>query len=178
MQNNNPRITTGIYKGRKLQVPNDARPVTDRVKKTIFDILGDISGMEVLDLFAGSGNLGIEALSRGAGRAVFIDRSQGAIETIGNNLKKLGINSDVEVIKNDVFSLSKLDIGHFDLVLIDPPFKIGENFDLKYLQNFLKKNAILVLKLPSTVKGFTPPDFLKLQDARKMGVNTVYFLIH
>ncbi len=174
----NPRITTGIYKGRKLQVPIDARPVTDRVKKTIFDILGDISGMEVLDLFAGSGNMGIESLSRGAGRVVFIDNSQDSIQVINNNLQNLGIKTNFEIIKGDVFALSKFNIGQFDLILIDPPFKISENFDLNFLKNSIKTNTIIVLKLPSTVKDFTPPEFLKVHDIREIGVNSVYFLTH
>src|SRR3954447_19373138 len=86
------RVVAGAYKGRRLHAPRGrrTRPTSDRVREALFSILGDIEGTRVLDLFAGSGALGIEALSRGASEAVFVDKSRRAGEAIRANLKALG----------------------------------------------------------------------------------------
>jgi len=100
------RVIAGKAKGRKLRsVPGDvARPITDRVKESLFNILGDeVIDTLFLDLFAGTGSVGIEALSRGARQAVFIERSRRAIETIKENLKITGLAAQAEVIRDDVF---------------------------------------------------------------------------
>jgi len=100
------RVIAGKAKGRKLRsVPGDVtRPITDRVKESLFNILGDeVIDTLFLDLFAGTGSVGIEALSRGARQAVFIERSRRAIETIKENLKITGLAAQAEVIRDDVF---------------------------------------------------------------------------
>jgi 16S rRNA (guanine966-N2)-methyltransferase len=100
------RVIAGKAKGRKLRsVPGDiARPITDRVKESLFNILGDeVVDALFLDLFAGTGSVGIEALSRGARRAVFVERNRRAIETIKENLKTTGLAAQAEVIRDDVF---------------------------------------------------------------------------
>jgi len=133
------RVIAGKAKGRKLRsVPGDvARPITDRVKESLFNILGDeVIDTLFLDLFAGTGSVGIEALSRGARQAVFIERSRRAIETIKENLKITGLAAQAEVIRDDVFRFLAREpaippkVGgerggapkeKFDLIYIAPP---------------------------------------------------------
>lgn len=119
------RVIAGKAKGRKLRsVPGDvARPITDRVKESLFNILGDEAvDAFFLDLFAGTGSVGIEALSRGARRAVFVERSRRAIETIKENLKITGLAAQAELIQDDVFRfLAREPTERFDLIYIAPP---------------------------------------------------------
>ncbi len=118
------RIISGKYKTRKIETlnSNDTRPTTDKVRENIFNILGTASG-EVLDLFAGSGALGIEALSRGAEGAIFIDGARDAIGVVRKNTK--GIEEHVEIFRNDyrraLKALAKRE-KQFDLIFLDPPY--------------------------------------------------------
>ena len=119
------RVIAGKAKGRKLRsVPGDiTRPITDRVKESLFNILGgEIVDALFLDLFAGTGSVGIEALSHGARRAVFVERHRRAIETIKENLKITGLATQAEVIRDDVFRfLAREPAAQFDLIYIAPP---------------------------------------------------------
>lgn len=121
------RIIAGEFRGRRLEVADlpGLRPTTDRMRETIFNILSsrvDLEGMRVLDLYAGSGALGIEALSRGAESAIFIEKSGPAVQQIVRNLEVLGLQEKCRVIRGDVFErLSGLD--DFDLILADPPYR-------------------------------------------------------
>lgn len=116
------RVITGKARGRKLLEPNgmDIRPTTDMVKEAVFNIIQfDIEGRRVLDLFAGTGQLGIEALSRGAGSAVFVDSSKDSLKIVRENLKRC--NMDAEVVQSD--SLNYLErCGKFDVIFLDPPY--------------------------------------------------------
>ncbi|MGI5936564.1 MAG: 16S rRNA (guanine(966)-N(2))-methyltransferase RsmD [Oscillospiraceae bacterium] len=119
------RIITGAARGRKLKEPvgMEIRPTSDMVKEAMFNIIQfDIEGRRVLDLFAGSGQLGIEALSRGASSAVFVDQSRGAVELVRENLKLCKFEG--EVVLGD--SLAYLErCGKFDIIFIDPPYDSG-----------------------------------------------------
>lgn len=119
------RIIGGKAKGHKLRsVPGDTtRPITDKVREALFNIIGpDIEGSAFLDLFAGTGSVGIEALSRGAAYVVFIDRSWKPIHTIKSNLKETDLETGAEVIKDDAFSyLNTHREQQFDYVYIAPP---------------------------------------------------------
>lgn len=123
------RVSGGERKGTILKGPKqrDIRPTTSLVKEYIFTFLGEyLYGNNVLDLFSGTGNLGIEALSRGAESVYFIDFSQGAINLIRDNLKKARFENYATVVKTDVLSfISGADKNNltFDIVLADPPFK-------------------------------------------------------
>src|SRR3954467_6793389 len=88
------RVVAGAYKGRRLHAPRGrrTRPTADRVREALFSILGDVSGLRVLDLYAGSGALGIEALSRGASAAVFVEFARPALASLRENLTKLGLD--------------------------------------------------------------------------------------
>jgi len=121
------RIVAGELGGRRLQVPAGAtRPTADRVREAVFSILGDLSGLRVLDLFAGSGALGIEALSRGAAEAVFVDSASPAISTLRENLAALGLQAEAH--KREALAwLGKAAAGEaFDLVFCDPPYDLSQ----------------------------------------------------
>lgn len=119
------RVIAGKAKGRKLRpVPGDStRPITDRTKESLFNIIGgDIVGATLLDLFAGTGSVGIEALSRGAGFVRFVDSNQRAVQTIRANLADTGLEKNAQVLKRDAFGLlNSLPDTAFDYVYIAPP---------------------------------------------------------
>lgn len=116
------RVITGTARGRRLKTPDnyDIRPTTDNVKESVFNIIQfDIEGRQVLDLFAGTGQLGIECLSRGAAGAVFVDRDRDAVRIVKDNLKTCGMKATV--LQED--SISFLNhCGKFDVIFIDPPY--------------------------------------------------------
>ena len=119
------RVITGRAKGRKLMsVPGDStRPITDRAKSALFSILSDwIEGTRVLDLFGGTGAVGIECLSRGAAYAHFIDNNRKAVETIEANLKHTGLAREATVERNDSFTFLERYRGEpFDFIYVAPP---------------------------------------------------------
>ena len=118
------RVITGSARGRRLKELEgmETRPTTDKVKESLFSIIQfDIEGRRVLDLFAGTGQLGIEALSRGAGECVFVDQRSDAVELIRDNVKLCGLESAARIRKGD--ALAYLRSGEkFDLIFLDPPY--------------------------------------------------------
>jgi 16S rRNA (guanine966-N2)-methyltransferase len=116
------RVVAGEFKGRRLHAPRGrrTRPTGDKVREALFSILGDVSGLRVLDLFAGSGALGIEALSRGAREAVFVDRDQRAIDAIHRNLDAIGVTA--AVVHDDALTFAGQRQGGYDLIFVDPPY--------------------------------------------------------
>jgi 16S rRNA (guanine966-N2)-methyltransferase len=116
------RVVAGEFKGRRLRAPRGmrTRPTADRVREALFSMLGDVAGARVLDLYAGSGALGIEALSRGAHSAVFVDRDPRAAAAIGENLRTLGLDEGVR--RQDALRFLASADGPFDLVFVDPPY--------------------------------------------------------
>jgi 16S rRNA (guanine(966)-N(2))-methyltransferase RsmD len=126
------RVVAGRFGGRRLTAPRGAatRPTSDRVREALFQLLGPLDGLAVLDLFAGSGALAIEALSRGARHAVLVDSAPAAIRAIRANLAALGLDADerVEVRRQDAraFLRSARAARHeYDLVLLDPPYRLA-----------------------------------------------------
>ncbi len=116
------RVITGTARGRRLRTPEnyDIRPTTDNVKESVFNIIQfDIEGRRVLDLFAGTGQLGIECLSRGAAEAVFIDENTAAVKIVKENLKTCGFTA--AVLQQDALSYLR-HCGKFDLIFADPPY--------------------------------------------------------
>ncbi len=128
------RIISGKFKGRKLRSSNDLtiRPTTDRVKEFIFNILGDFPENKiVLDLFSGSGNLGLEALSRGARQVHFVDNAKSSVEILCRNIENIGIPENQYFIsQSDTIQFVKRTPIQFDLCLVDPPFVYPELQDL------------------------------------------------
>ena len=122
------RIITGTARGRRLSAPEgrDVRPTPERVKEGLFSALQfDIEGRRVLDLFAGSGQLGLEALSRGARSAVFVDSSDESVKNVRKNIELTGFTDKAQVFLSDyaAFAASSRDI--FDIAFLDPPYSAG-----------------------------------------------------
>ena len=119
------RVVAGEFKGRRLHAPRGAatRPTADRVREALFSMLGDVAGARVLDLYAGSGALGIEALSRGAGSAVFVERDRRALAALRGNLEAVGVEADVRSL--DALRFVARGEGTFDLVFCDPPYDVA-----------------------------------------------------
>jgi 16S rRNA (guanine966-N2)-methyltransferase len=119
------RIVAGEHKGRRLRSPAGARtrPTPDRVREALFSILGPVDGLDVLDLYAGSGALGIEALSRGAASATFVESAREAARAIRANLAAIG-REDARLVETDVFAWLRSPAAKpaFDLVFCDPPY--------------------------------------------------------
>ncbi len=124
------RVVAGTYGGRVLRAPGGTgtRPTSDRVREALFSILASVEGAQVLDLFAGSGALGIEALSRGAASATFVDSAAAAITAVRENLAHLGL--EAEVLRMPALrALSCTPVaGHqYDLVFLDPPYRLASS---------------------------------------------------
>ncbi len=121
------RVITGIARGRKLSTPEglDVRPTTDKVKESMFNIVQfDLPGSKVLDLFAGSGQLGIEALSRGAAYCTFVDSSAYSLTFVKDNLEHTGLMNHGAVVKNeDCISFLQKSKDTFDVAFLDPPYR-------------------------------------------------------
>jgi len=122
------RVIAGLRRGCALKAPVGlhTRPTTDRVKESMFAVIQfELQGKRVLDLFAGSGALGIEALSRGAAFAVFVDKDEGSIGVIKENLQKTGFAEKAEIVKKDYLLALKGFTKKFALVFLDPPYAQG-----------------------------------------------------
>lgn len=166
------RVITGKYKGRTLTAPKEnTRPTLDRMKETLFNIIsGRLDGATVLDLFAGSGQLAIEALSRGAKRVVLCDNSRMAAGAIRENFAKIGEKAELYVCDYKA-CLSALN-GKFDIIFVDPPYKSGYYTDVLQTVaslNLLSDGGIVICEhlaeddLPADVCG------LHVIDSRKIG---------
>lgn len=150
------RIVGGKYRHRLICFPDDmahTRPTKDRIREAVFSALGDINGFRVLDLYAGSGAMGIEALSRGAKHTIFVDISPLAIKTIKGNLDSLKVDiNEYSIIKNkDVLALDSFKDNNkqFDLVILDPPYETGEYekiVELLINNSLLSEHAIIVME--------------------------------
>ncbi|ACF11653.1 methyltransferase [Chlorobaculum parvum NCIB 8327] len=128
------QIHAGRYRGRKIRhLPSrDIRPCTSRVKKSLFDTLAariDFEGIDVLDLFAGFGNLGFEALSRGARSVCFVEQNRKALDTMKQTAADIGVQSSARFVMADVSAFLKRQEGPFELVFCDPPYR-WEDYEL------------------------------------------------
>ena len=123
------RIIAGRWRGHPLKAPagRKTRPTPDRVREAWMSALQPwIPDATVLDLFSGSGALGLEALSRGASRVTLVEKARGALEAIESNVAKLGARAEVEVVRGDALAYAKkLEAAAFDIVLADPPYHLG-----------------------------------------------------
>jgi 16S rRNA (guanine966-N2)-methyltransferase len=146
------RIIAGRWKGRRIAVPADGvRPTGDRVRETLFNWLTPyLSGARCLDLFAGTGVLGIEALSRGARSAVFVEQNRQAASALSDCLVKLECSS-AEVLAADANRIKLADFGPFDVVFLDPPFDgplIADLCKLLESTGALASKALIYLEMP------------------------------
>lgn len=120
-------IISGKYKGRTIKIPKGIRPTQNKVRKAVFDILADVSGLRVLELFAGSGAVGLEALSLGAAEAVFVEGRHSAAAVLRSNLSFLPEASYEVIAKDALRAIERLSDGgeRFDLIFLDPPYYKG-----------------------------------------------------
>ena len=167
------RVITGTARGRVLRTleGEDVRPTTDRVKEAVFSIIQfEIEGRRVLDLFAGSGQLGIEALSRGADSATFVDMSKDSLATVKYNLEHTKLGDRAKVIQTDALSFLKLTKDRFDIVFIDPPYASSLVADsMKLLSDAVADGGCAVCETP--VDSELPEGFgeLKLYRSYRYG---------
>lgn len=161
------RVITGKARGVALKTPDglQTRPTTDRVKEALFSIIHfDIPGATVLDLFGGTGQLGIEALSRGAKRAVFVDKSEDACRLIRENLRRTKLEQEATVVRSDHMDYLRRCKEKFDIILLDPPYaEVFLENSLKLITeiDILRYGGIIVAErplgkdLPWTFPGYT-----------------------
>jgi len=152
------RVIAGEFRSRRLRsVPGlDTRPTPDRMRQTLFDILGDrVEGAVFLDAYAGTGSVGIEALSRGAARAIFIERSKNAAKTLRENLVSLAVEGRALVILDKVSTALKA--NHADIVFLDPPYEREAEYST-------------VLKL----LGEAPPAQVVVQHSTRLALQEIY----
>lgn len=183
------RVISGKRKGKKLCGPksNNIRPTEDRIKESMFNIISPIAEKaKVLDLFAGTGSIGIEFLSRGAEKVIFVDNSIASIQLINKNLKMTNFESDAIVIRMD--GLKALDLFSdkdfkFDYIFMDPPYDNIELYN-KALEkisslNILKNNGILIAEHNASLLLKENYGDLKITDIRKYGNKSMtYFRYH
>lgn len=161
------RIIAGSRKGHRIAAPrgDNTRPTGDRVREALFNLLGPLDGANVADLFAGSGALGLEAMSRGASRCVFVESGHAASRVIQSNLLKLGLTGAI-VQKRDVFAFLREEGARgtrYDLVLCDPPYGAWERFasDLaELLPPVLAEDGILAVETDSRTEPQLPLDLV------------------
>lgn len=162
------RVITGSARGMKLRTLSglDVRPTTDQVKESVFSIIQfEIEGARVLDLFAGSGQLGIEALSRGASRAVFVDSSKEAVKVVKENLQHTKLEDGATVRNEDSLLFLGQTKDVFDIAFLDPPYGKGLIEEaLKILPDRMSENGIIICE---TSKEETLPDTAGRFEKRK-----------
>ena len=157
------RVISGLARGVNLKTPEGmaTRPTTDRVKEAMFSIIQfEIPGARVLDLFGGTGQLGIEALSRGAKSAVFVDAQEQACKLIRENLKRTKFESSGKVIRSDYLTYLKTTAEKFDIILLDPPYIevfLENALNLITEIDILQSNGIIVTERP--IEKELPWDF-------------------
>lgn len=154
------RVITGLARGRRLETlsGDDVRPTSDRIKEAVFSIIQfEVEGRCFLDLFAGSGQMGIEALSRGAAQAVFTDASQNSIDVVKRNLVSVGFMEKARVARVDYSSFLTHTSDRFDIAFLDPPYYKGLLDDaLQAVSAVMKEHGIIICEHPADI---TPPDF-------------------
>ncbi len=179
------RIISGTLKGRRLVTPRglSLRPTSDRVKESMFNILGnEVNGKVILDLFAGTGNLGIEALSRGAKRVTFVDKNREAIRLIQKNLLSCRMEDRSEPLLknvNEAIGFLKRKGERFDLILMDPPYEKGliqKTIELLCTERIYHDDSILVIEHNRREPLSDISDSWNLTRQRRIGETVLSFL--
>jgi 16S rRNA (guanine966-N2)-methyltransferase len=171
------RIIAGSRKGARIFAPKglEVRPTGDRVREAVFNLVGPVDGADVLDLFAGSGAMGLEALSRGAASATFVESDRAAAETIVRNLDKLGLEG-ARVYREDVGRRLATDAAagrRYDLVLVDPPYRMLMRFLptlATHLPSVLESGGVVVVESEGKEEPELP---LALRTRRRYGSTRV-----
>lgn len=176
------RVISGEYKGRILTTKRDlsVRPATDRVKQTLFDMLMtrmEFDGARVLDLFAGSGSLGIEALSRGAAHATFVEEDDEAADSIERNLRMLGCGERASLLTMDAVAFIERCAEKFDLIFADPPYACDATRQIPSLifsRNLLAPSGYLLIEHTKELK-FESADAYTAGPEKQFGRTRVTF---
>ena len=181
------RIVAGEFGGRRLAAPagTDTRPTTDRVRESLFSALSsqlgsDLGGGAVLDAFAGSGALGLEAISRGAVRATLVERERRALKALRDNVAALGAQARARVVEGDALSLGRrgaLPGGPFALILLDPPYRLDAAEVTAFVSalsrhDLLEEGAVVVYEHSSDIEPAWPDGFA-LTDRRRYGTTVI-----
>lgn len=174
------RVIAGTLKGRRLQSPTweGLRPTSDRLRGTLFNILGPrVAGATVLDGFAGTGALGIEAISRGAARVMFVEKDRRAAALIEANLRNCGVQEGYTIQSRDLSAvLQSTADGAFDLILLDPPYELpGIAAVIGQAAGRLGLDGLLVLERATRREIDTPSTLTRVRDV-KAGDSTLTFL--
>lgn len=179
------RIITGLYKGRTIKTVKDlsVRPATERVRQTLFNMLAnrvDFVGIAVLDLFAGSGSLGLEALSRGAARATFVEEGEEAIRYIEQNVRALECEGATEIVQIDALRFIAAAHGTYDLVFADPPYAFedtGRLPELLFGRGLVAPGGYLLIEHASDLRFESAPAYA-VGPQKKFGRTLVTFFHH
>jgi len=182
------RIISGYLKGKKILEPKNkiTRPLKDMVKESIFNIIKhsnkfdiEINNSIILDLYSGIGSFGLEAISRGSLKVIFVENYSEALTILKKNIKNLGVGEKSNVLENDIYSkldLQKFD-SKFDIIFLDPPFK-DENFsniiDKIFNAKILKKNGILIFHRNIKTNDKLKKNF-NLLEKKKYGLSKIIF---
>ena len=167
------RIIAGTHRGHRIAAPKglDTRPTSDRVRESAFNLIGPVAGASVLDLFAGSGAMGLEALSRGAETATFVEADRNAAETIDQNLAKLRLTG-ARIVRSDAVRALAAEASagrKYDLVLVDPPYDLYPDLEpmfARYLPHVLAEGGLVVVETGARVEPELP---LELRTSRRYG---------
>ncbi len=155
------RVIGGIYRHRKLVYPDsnvDIRPTKDRIREAFFSIVGDLENKTFLDLYAGSGSMGIEAISRGAKEAIFVDNNLESLKYVKENIKSLDLFKQTKVLKmNDFEALEKFKVENvkFDVIYLDPPYLKGKYEEaIEYIINndLIKEGGVIATESNRPIK--------------------------
>jgi 16S rRNA (guanine966-N2)-methyltransferase len=177
------RIVGGNLRGRVLRAPGGAatRPTSEKVREAVFNILGSVAGDRVLDLFAGSGALGIEALSRGAAHATFVDAARPALTSIRGNLRELALEDHATVVSGDAvgFAARHQPMAPWRLVFVDPPYRsdLATRAVLALPCEHLSTDAVVIIEHD---RRNAPPDALGSllrTDQRRYGDTLISFFV-
>ena len=172
------RIISGDLKGKVIEnLSNSTHPMSEKIRGGLFNILGDISGLTILDCFAGTGAISFEAISRGAKSAMLVESNKKAQKSIANNIKKLELGSATKLIGSSVSSFISHYAGeNFDLIICDPPFDKPINTDeIIKLEKMLKPDALLVLSLPITSINLQFESLLEIKEKTYGDARLVFF---
>lgn len=159
------RIISGKLGGRIFQSPsgNRTHPMSDKIRGAIFGVLGDITGLSILDTFSGSGALALEAISRGAASVTAIDVDKKAYSTIVNNVESLGIAQQIKVVKSyfNAWSTRHQNLK-FNIIIADPPYNDIPYRDMKKIPRHLTNDGIIVLSWPKEADAYYWPDMVNV----------------
>lgn len=179
------RVISGLAKGHKLLSPTglETRPTTDRIKEAVFSIIhNDLYGVSFLDLFSGTGAIGIEALSRGAKSCTFVDKSKSSTEIINKNINQVSKsikNPNCKVLNLNVYdALDNLKNNKFDIIFMDPPYNeniINNVLKIIFKNNFLSSNGFIIIE-QSKDSPLPDEENLNIIKVKNYGLTTIIFM--